>query len=144
VREKGAFVSLAAAAVAAVIVAAPAIRSSSAIGVVPLRQAPPTFPGPLLGFAYGSLSTRLTRIDPTTLRPLPARSQTLPGVIAWAASPDRSRLAIAECGRAYVTVTAPSGYQHQRVVDLRMGRALSTAAFDWPRLLLGDSDPSNG
>jgi hypothetical protein len=27
---------------------------------------------------------------------------------------------------------------------LRTGRALSTAAFEWPRLLVGDSDPSTG
>ena len=47
-------------------------------------------------------------------------------------------------GRAYVTVTAPSGYQHQRVVDLRTGRVLATAGFEWPRLLLGDGDPSSG
>lgn len=68
--------------------------------MLPLRQSARTFRGPLLGFVYGSSSTRLAPIDPSTLRPLPGRSQALPGVIAWAASPDRSRLAIGECGRA--------------------------------------------
>lgn len=47
-------------------------------------------------------------------------------------------------GRAYVTVTAPSGYQHQRVVDLRTGRLLATPVFDWPQLLIGDGGSSSG
>ncbi len=50
----------------------------------------------------------------------------------------------AVAGRAYVTVTAPSGYEHQRVVDLRTGRMIPRRAFDWPRLLVGGSDPASG
>jgi hypothetical protein len=46
--------------------------------------------------------------------------------------------------RAYVTVEAANGYEHQRVVDLRTGRVLPTRVFDWPRLLVGDGDPSTG
>ena len=46
-------------------------------------------------------------------------------------------------GRAYVTVTAASGYQHQRTVDLRTGRVIAALAFQWPRLLFGDGDPSS-
>jgi hypothetical protein len=87
------------AAVVAVLVAVPANRSSASVGTLPLNVAPRTFSGPLLGFVYGSSSTRLAAIDRSTLRPLPGgQSQTLPGVIAWAASPDRSRLAVSECG----------------------------------------------
>lgn len=82
-----------------VLLAAALGKHSESVGALPLRQTSRTFPGPLLGFAYGSSATRLARIDPATLRALPGRSQPLPGVLAWAASPDRSRLAVAECGR---------------------------------------------
>ena len=47
-------------------------------------------------------------------------------------------------GRAFVTVTAPSGYLHQHVVDLSTGRVLATAGFEWPRLLVGEGAPSSG
>jgi DNA-binding beta-propeller fold protein YncE len=47
-------------------------------------------------------------------------------------------------GRAYVTVIATNGYEHQRVVDLGTGRVLSRPVFDWPRLLIGDGDPVSG
>lgn len=47
-------------------------------------------------------------------------------------------------GRAYVTVVAANGYEHQHVVDLHTGRVLSTRVFDWPRLLVGDGDPASG
>jgi hypothetical protein len=51
---------------------------------------------------------------------------------------------VVAAGRAYATVVAPNGYEHQRVVNLRTGRVLATPAFDWPRLLVGDGDPANG
>jgi hypothetical protein len=101
VHAKGVLVSVGAAAVVAVLVAVPANRSSAGVGTLPLRSALQTFSGPLLGFVFGAASTRLAPIDPSTLRPLPGwQSQMLPGVIAWAASPDRSRLAVSECGGA--------------------------------------------
>jgi hypothetical protein len=92
-------VALAVVGLLALLGVAPGAHSNGNVGGLPLRQAAPSFGGSLFGFAYGSSSTRLARIDPATLRALPGRSQPLPGVLAWAASPDRSRLAVAECGR---------------------------------------------
>ena len=92
-------VALAAVGLLALLGAASGTHSSGLVGGLPLRQAAPTFGGRLFGFAYGTSSTRLARIDPATLRALPGRSPPLTGVLAWAASPDRSRLAVAECGR---------------------------------------------
>jgi hypothetical protein len=92
-------VALAVVGLLALLGAASGTHSSGPVGRLPLREAAPTFEGRLFGFAYGSSSTRLARIDPATLRALPGRSRPLPGVLAWAASPDRSRLAVAECGR---------------------------------------------
>lgn len=98
---KGLLVSVGLAAGVAVLVAVPATWPSGGGQTLPLRKPPRTFPGPLLGFVAGSSSTRLAPIDPATLRLLPRRrSQSLPGVIAWAASPDRTRLAVSECGGA--------------------------------------------
>lgn len=85
----------------AVLVVASASRSSVGVGTLPLRQPARTFPGSLLGFVYGPSSTRLAAIDAATLRSRPGRhSRKLPGVLAWAASPDRSLLAVSECGGA--------------------------------------------
>jgi hypothetical protein len=92
-------VALAGVGLLALLGAASGTHSSGLGSRLPLRQAAPTFGGRLFGFAYGTSSTRLARIDRATLRGLPGRSQPLPGVLAWAASPDRSRLAVAECGR---------------------------------------------
>lgn len=133
-RSRGLLLSVPAAAAAVVLVAASANRSGAGVGGLPLRQMPRTFPGSLLGFVSGASSTRLATIDPATLRPTPGpRSRKLPGVIAWAASPDRARLAVSECGGAgrcqgSVQVLAMPSMQ-------RFGRALSLGAeaiaFAW-------------
>jgi hypothetical protein len=96
---RGGLVLLGVVGLLALLVAAPGRHANGQLAGLPLRQPAPTFAGKLFGFVYGSSSTRLARIDPVTLRALPGRSRPLPGVLAWAASPDRSRLAVAECGR---------------------------------------------
>ncbi len=46
--------------------------------------------------------------------------------------------------RAYVTVTAPSGHQHEYSVDLRTRSVTATADAEWPWLLLGAAQPDGG
>jgi hypothetical protein len=96
---RGVLVSLGAAGLLALAGVASGTHSRDPVGGLPLRQAGPTFAGRLFGFAYGASSMRLARINPVTLRALPGWSLPLPGVLAWAASPDRSRFAVAVCGR---------------------------------------------
>lgn len=139
------------AAAVAVLAVVPATLSSASVGTLPLRLAPRTFSGPLLGFVYGSSSTRLAPIDPSTLRALPGRhSPSLPGVVAWAASPDRSQLAVSECGGAG---SCQGLVQLLAMPSMRpLGRALAlgaeAVAFAWDgndRLLLlaGNCCPGN-
>lgn len=47
-------------------------------------------------------------------------------------------------GRAYVTVTAPSGHQHEYSVDLRTRSVTATPGSEWPWLLLGAAQPASG
>jgi hypothetical protein len=46
--------------------------------------------------------------------------------------------------RAYLTVTAPSGHQHEYSVDLRTRRVTATPDSQWPWLLLGAAQPDSG
>lgn len=46
--------------------------------------------------------------------------------------------------RAYVTVTAPSGHQHEYSVDLATRKVTATPDAEWPWLLLGAAQPDSG
>lgn len=126
---RGTLLSVPAAAAVAVV-----LVSAGRTATLPLHQPPRTFAGPLLGFVSGTSSTRLAQIDPATLRPLPGRrSERLPGVVAWGASPDRSRLAMSECGGAG---SCEGLVQVLAMPSMRpLGRALSLGAeaiaFAW-------------
>ncbi len=106
---------------------------------LPLKAPEPTFPGSLLGFAYGPSGTRLARIDPRTLRVLPGRSVRFSGMTAWAASADRTRLAVASCGSDRCTgvlrVLAMPGMR-PLARALRVGSTIQALAWSGRRRLL--------